>query len=62
MKTLLRYAGGKSKAIRQITPFVHNYDKIVSPFLGETYDQKKGSKYHGQTGVQESKYHLNFKQ
>lgn len=27
----------------------------------ETYDQKKGSKYHGQTGVQESKYHENFK-
>ena len=28
----------------------------------ETYDQKAGSKYHGQTGVQESKYHENFKQ
>ena len=28
----------------------------------ETYDQKSGSKYHGQTGVQESKYHDNFKQ
>jgi dCTP deaminase len=27
----------------------------------ETYDQKAGSKYHGQTGVQESKYHENFK-
>lgn len=34
MKTLLRYAGGKSKAIKQITPFVEGYDKIVSPFLG----------------------------
>ena len=27
----------------------------------ETYDKKSGSKYHGQTGVQESKYHENFK-
>ncbi len=34
MKTILRYAGGKSKAIDKITPFVTNYDKIVSPFLG----------------------------
>ena len=34
MKTVLRYAGGKSKAIDKITPFVTNYDKIVSPFLG----------------------------
>jgi DNA adenine methylase len=34
MKTLLRYAGGKSKAIDFITPHVAAYDKIVSPFLG----------------------------
>jgi DNA adenine methylase len=34
MKTLLRYAGGKSKAIDYITPYVAEYDKIVSPFLG----------------------------
>ena len=34
MKTLLRYAGGKTKAIKQITPFVKDYDKIISPFLG----------------------------
>lgn len=27
----------------------------------ETYDKKQGSKYHGQTGVQESKYHENFR-
>jgi dCTP deaminase len=27
----------------------------------ESYDQKAGSKYHGQVGVQESKYHENFK-
>jgi dCTP deaminase len=26
----------------------------------ETYDQKSGSKYNGQTGVQESKYHQNY--
>jgi DNA adenine methylase len=34
MKTLLRYAGGKSKAVKQITPFIKDYEKIVSPFLG----------------------------
>lgn len=28
MKTLLRYAGGKSKAIKEITPFIKKYDKI----------------------------------
>jgi len=33
-KTLLRYAGGKSKAISLITPYVVDYDKIVSPFIG----------------------------
>ena len=33
-KTILRYAGGKSKAIKKITPFVEDYDRIVSPFLG----------------------------
>jgi len=33
-KTILRYAGGKSKAINKITPFVKDYDRIVSPFLG----------------------------
>jgi len=27
----------------------------------ESYAQKTGSKYHGQTGVQESKYHENYK-
>jgi site-specific DNA-adenine methylase len=30
MKTLIRYAGGKSKAIKQITPFIEKYDKIIS--------------------------------
>jgi DNA adenine methylase len=34
MKTPIRYAGGKSKAIKIITPFVRDVDKIVSPFLG----------------------------
>jgi DNA adenine methylase len=34
MKTLLRYAGGKTKAINKITPFIKDYDKIVSPFIG----------------------------
>jgi len=33
-KTVIRYAGGKSRAIKQITPFVEPYDVIVSPFLG----------------------------
>jgi deoxycytidine triphosphate deaminase len=27
----------------------------------ESYDQKTDSKYHGQVGVQESKYHENYK-
>lgn len=34
MKTLLRYPGGKSKAIDLITPYVKDYDKIISPFIG----------------------------
>lgn len=34
MKTPLRYAGGKSKAIRFITPFVADHTKVVSPFIG----------------------------
>jgi len=28
MKTILRYAGGKTKAINKITPFVKNYDNF----------------------------------
>jgi dCTP deaminase len=27
----------------------------------ESYDQKTDSKYHGQLGIQESKYHENYK-
>jgi DNA adenine methylase len=34
MKTPLRYAGGKTKAIKQISPFLEPYDLIVSPFIG----------------------------
>ena len=34
MKTPIRYAGGKSRAIKHITPYVVNVNKIVSPFLG----------------------------
>lgn len=34
MKTVLRYAGGKSRAIKKITPFVEDYETIVSPFIG----------------------------
>jgi DNA adenine methylase len=34
MKTPIRYAGGKSKAIKTITPFVADYNKIISPFIG----------------------------
>tara|TARA_B100000131_G_C18014805_1_gene572016 strand:- start:171 stop:1073 length:903 start_codon:yes stop_codon:yes gene_type:complete len=34
MKTILRYAGGKTRAIKKITPFVSDYPTIVSPFLG----------------------------
>jgi len=34
MRTLLRYAGGKTKAIKKITPFIKNYDRIISPFIG----------------------------
>ena len=34
MKTLLRYAGGKSKAVIKIGNFADDYDTIVSPFIG----------------------------
>ena len=33
-KTILRYAGGKSKALAKISPLVEPYEKIVSPFIG----------------------------
>lgn len=33
-RTVLRYAGGKTKGIKKITPFVTGYDKVVSPFIG----------------------------
>jgi len=34
MKTIIRYPGGKSKAIHLITPYIEKYDRIVSPFIG----------------------------
>lgn len=34
MKTPLRYAGGKTRGIKTITPFISKYDKIISPFFG----------------------------
>jgi DNA adenine methylase len=34
MKTPLRYAGGKSRAIKHIAPYVTDINKIVSPFIG----------------------------
>jgi DNA adenine methylase len=34
MKTPIRYAGGKSKAIKHISPYLQNYNKIISPFIG----------------------------
>ena len=33
-RTILRYAGGKSRAIKKITPFIEPYEEIVSPFIG----------------------------
>jgi len=50
-KTVLRYAGGKSRAIKKITPFVEPYDTIVSPFIGggslEVHWASKGKKVIG---------------
>jgi DNA adenine methylase len=34
MKTPIRYAGGKSRAIKIISPYLDNEKKIVSPFIG----------------------------
>lgn len=34
MKTPIRYAGGKSRAKRHITPYVEDQTKIISPFMG----------------------------
>lgn len=51
MKTPLRYAGGKSRAIKSITPFITGNQKIVSPFLGggsmEVYWASLGIKVYG---------------
>lgn len=34
MKTPIRYAGGKTRAIKIISPYLNNETKIVSPFMG----------------------------
>lgn len=34
MKTPIRYAGGKTRAIKIISPYLDNETKIVSPFMG----------------------------
>lgn len=51
MKTPLRYAGGKSRAIKIITPFVQSYDEIYSPFMGggslEIHWASLGKKVYG---------------
>ena len=47
MKTLIRYAGGKSKAIDKITPYVKDYDTIVSPFIGGGSLEVHWSTEHG---------------
>jgi DNA adenine methylase len=31
---VIRYAGGKTRALKLITPFVEEYDEIISPFFG----------------------------
>lgn len=51
MKTVLRYAGGKSRAIKSITPFIKGYNEIYSPFIGggslEVYWASIGKKVYG---------------
>ena len=34
VKTVLRYAGGKSKASKYIDPLVEPYEEVISPFIG----------------------------
>jgi len=50
-KTILRYAGGKSRAIKHIDPFLDDHDFIVSPFIGggslEVHWASKGKKVYG---------------
>lgn len=46
MKTPIRYAGGKTRAIKIISPYLDNETKIISPFFGggslEIYLANKG--------------------
>lgn len=50
-KTVLRYAGGKSRAIKHIDPYLEDYDFIVSPFIGggslEVHWASQGKKVFG---------------
>lgn len=34
MKTLIRYAGGKTKAIKKIAHYMYEEEEIISPFIG----------------------------
>jgi DNA adenine methylase len=47
MKSPIRYAGGKSKAIKHIYPYLYGKNKIISPFVGggsiEAFAASKGS-------------------
>ena len=51
MKTPLRYAGGKTRGIKYISPFVTKYDTIISPFFGggslEVHWESLGKKVYG---------------
>lgn len=50
-KTVLRYAGGKTRAIKHIDPFLKDCDFIVSPFIGggslEVHWASQGKKVFG---------------
>jgi DNA adenine methylase len=51
MKTPIRYAGGKTRAIQKIYPFLSGETKVVSPFIGggsfEVYLASKGIEVEG---------------
>ena len=51
MKTPIRYAGGKTRAIQKIYPFLSGETKVVSPFIGggslEVYLASQGIKVEG---------------
>ena len=35
MKSILRYVGGKSRAVKHILPYLEGADTLYSPFFGE---------------------------